>query len=131
MSRDRFYIFLVLGLVLILFSFIQRNRVKAEYIRDKKALLSFNKEAKELVELRAKEGDKKRQQHFLDSLMKIKNPSKDHSTSNSRVLEFDDLELRSLNQIIKKVQNSTLNIVKFDISRVDDGKAKVRLEIKK
>jgi hypothetical protein len=131
MTRNRFFAFLALAIVLLLFVYIQKERAKEEYLMQKKELLSFEKQAHELAQLKSKHKDKKVTERLISSLIRIKAPSKDYKKSDSRVLEFEDVDKRTLNQLIKKIQNSTLEVRKFDILRVDESKAKVRLEIKK
>ena len=131
MTRNRFLIFVALGLVLLLFTYIQKERSKDAYISQKEDLLIFEKEAKELGGLKSKHKDKKTTQRAIASLIKIKTTSKDFTKSDSRVLEFDALDKRALNQLIKKIQNSTLEIRKLDIIRESESVAKLRVEIKK
>ncbi|HIP02208.1 MAG TPA: hypothetical protein EYH01_07185 [Campylobacterales bacterium] len=131
MSRNRFLMFAALGLVLLLFTYIQKERAKDAYMSQKEDLLVFEKEAKELGGLKSKHGDKKAISRSVSTLLKIKAPSKDFTKSNSRVLEFEGLDKRVLNQLIKKIQNSTLEIRKLDIIRESASAAKLRVEIKK
>ena len=67
----------------------------------------------------------------LSSIKRIKTPSKDFTKADSRILEFEELDKRVLNQLIKKIQNSTLEIRKLDIIRESASSAKLRVEIKK
>lgn len=123
--------FVALALVLLLFVYIQKERAKDVYISEKEALLVFEKEAKELGSLKSKHKDKKLITRAIASLQRIKATSKDFTKSDSRVLEFDGLDKRVLNQLIKKIQNSTLEIRKLDIIRESKSTAKLRVEIKK
>lgn len=131
MSRNRFLMFVALGLVLLLFTYIQKERAKDDYKSAKEDLLVFEKEAKELGGLKSKHGDKKAISRSISTLLKIKAPSKDFTKSDTRVLEFEGLDKRVLNQLIKKIQNSTLEIRKLDIIRESASVAKLRVEIKK
>jgi len=131
MTQNRFLLFLALGFVLLLFTYIQKEKSKDAYISQKEDLLVFEKEAKELGGLKSKHKDKKITKRTIASLQKIKASSKDFTRSDSRVLEFDGLDKRVLNQLIKKIQNSTLEIRKLDIIRESASLAKLRVEIKK
>jgi urate oxidase len=131
MTRNRFYAFLALATVLLFFVYIQKNRAKESYLSQKEELLLFEKQAGELAKLKSKHKDKKVTERLITSLLKIKTPDKDYKKADSRILEFNDVDKNILNRLIKKIQNSTLEVIKFDILRVDESKAKVRLEIKK
>ena len=131
MSRNRFLLVSALAFILLLFVYISKQKQKSDYLEQKEALLVFEKEAKELGGLKSKQRDKKVKQRAIDTLKRIKAPTKDYKKSNAIVLEFSQLDKRVLNQLIKKIQNSTLEIVKLDILRDSDQFAKVRLEIKK
>ncbi len=131
MNRSRFITLSVLAFILLLFAYVQKQKQKSEYLSQKEALLVFEKEAKELGGLKSKQRDKKIKQRAIDTLKRIKAPTKDYKKSNAIVLEFDGVDKRVLNQLIKKIQNSTLEIVNLDIMRDSDQLAKVRLEIKK
>jgi hypothetical protein len=131
MNKNRFLLFASLAFVLLLFTYIQKQRARDSYMSKKEELLVFEKEAKELGTLKNKHKDKKVKERALASLKKIKAPSKDFTKSDSRVLEFDGLDKRVLNQLIKKIENSTLQIRKLDILREDESVAKLRVEIKK
>jgi hypothetical protein len=131
MTRKRLLFFVVLGLIVILFAYVQKNRAQEDYLSQKESLLVFEKEAKELGSLKNKHKDKKISKRVLSNLKKIKEPSKDYKKSNSRVLEFSDINSKVLNRLIKKIQNSTLEIQKFDVIRESEEKAMLRLEIRK
>ncbi len=131
MSRNRFLLFALLGVILLLFAYIQKERARDAYMSQKEALLVFEKEAKELGGLKSKHKDKKLIQRTIKYLQKIKATSKDFIKSDSRVLEFDNLDKSVLNQLVKKIQNSTLEVRKLDIIRESASTAKLRMEIKK
>ena len=131
MTKNRLLLFVGLGLVFILFAYVQKNRAQEAYLSQKENLLVFEKEAKELGSLKSKHRDKKVSKRVLDNLKRIKEPSKDYKKSDTRVLEFSQLDNKVLNRLIKKVQNSTLEIRKLDIIRESDENAMLRLEIKK
>lgn len=131
MSRNRFLLFALLGVILLLFAYIQKERARDAYMSQKEALLVFEKEAKELGGLKSKHKDKKLIQRTIKYLQKIKATSKDFIKSDSRVLEFDNLDKSVLNQLVKKIQNSTLEVRKLDIIRESASTAKLRVEIKK
>lgn len=131
MSRDRFILFTLLAVILLVFTYVKKENAKDVYMSQKEDLLIFEKEAKELGGLKSKHKDKKLIQKTLRYLQKIKAPSKDYTKSDSRVLEFENLDKSLLNQLIKKIQNSTLEIRKLDIIRESTTSAKLRVEIKK
>ena len=131
MTQKRFLLFAALSLVVLLFTYIQKERAKDAYMSQKEDLLVFEKEAKELGGLKSKHKNKKVIQRTISTLQKIKTASKDFTKSDSRVLEFDDLDKQILNQLIKKIQNSTLELRKLDIIRESESLAKLRVEIKK
>ncbi len=131
MRATNFLFFIAFSVVLLLVLYIQKQSAKDEYIKQKQEILLFEKEAKELAMLKKKYKDKKIAKRFVLNLQKIKAPSKDFTKSDSRVLEFDSLDARELNQLIKKIQNQTLQIKKIDIIRESESRSKLRLEIKK
>ncbi len=131
MTQKRFILFVVLSLVLLLFVYIKKEGAKKEYLVQKVELLAFEKEAKELAVLKNKYKDKKTTARLISSLKRIKAPSKDFTKQDIRVLEFEKLDIRALNQLIKKIQNATFVITKLEIIRESDTDAKLRVEIKK
>ena len=131
MRVTNFLFFIAFSVVLLLVVYIQKQSAKDEYIKQKQEIVLFEKEAKELAYLKKKYKDKKIAKRFVSNLQKIKAPSKDFTKSNSRVLEFDSLDARELNQLVKKIQNQTLQIKKVDIIRESESTSKLRLEIKK
>ncbi len=131
MTQKRFILFAVFSLVLLLFVYIKKESAKKEYLSKKIELLDFEKEAKELATLKSKYKDKKTITRLISSLKRIKVPSKDFTKQDIRVLEFEKLDIRALNQLIKKIQNATFVITKLEIIRESDTDAKLRVEIKK
>lgn len=131
MTQKRFILFVALSLVLLLFVYIKKQSAKEKYLAQKVELLAFEKEAKELAVLKNKYKDKKITTRLISSIKKIKAPSKDFTKQDIRVLEFEKLDTRVLNQLIKKIQNATFVITKFEIIRESDTDAKLRVEIKK
>lgn len=131
MTQNRFILFAALCFVLLVFVYVKKEGAKDDYLAGKKELLAFEKEAEELASLKNKYKDKKVAARLISSLEKIKTPSKDLTKSDTRVLEFEDLDLRVLNRLIKKIQNTTLIISKFEIIRESDTSTKLRVEIKK
>ncbi len=131
MTQNRLILFASLGLILLLFAYIQKERAISDYMTQKEELLVFEKEAKELGALKLKHKNKKSIERTLKTLTRIKAPSKDFTKSTLRVLEFDGLDVRVLNQLIKKIQNSSLPISKLEIVRVDASTAKIKMEIKR
>ncbi len=131
MTQKRFILFAVVSLVLLLFVYVKKEGAKKEYLSKKVELLAFEKEAKELALLKNKYKDKKITARLVSTLERIKSPSKDFIKQDIRVLEFEKLDMRVLNQLIKKIQNATLVITKFEITRESDTDAKLRVEIKK
>ncbi len=131
MTQKRFILFVALSLVLLLFVYLKKESAKKEYLAQKVELLIFEKEAKELAVLKNKYKDKKVTTRLISSLKKIKAPSKDFTKQDVRVLEFEKLDVRVLNRLIKKIQNATFVITKLEIIRESDTDAKIRVEIKK
>ncbi len=131
MRESRFIAFVLLFTLLLIFIYIQKQRVANEYMQKKEALIAFEKEAQELGTLKLKYKDKRLSSRALESLKRIESPSKDYVKSNLQVLEFDGLDLEKLNRVIKKIQNSTLKLNKLEIIRVDDTTSKIKMEIKR
>ncbi|MCH9812317.1 MAG: hypothetical protein K0U47_00030 [Epsilonproteobacteria bacterium] len=131
MTQRNFILFVAVSIVLLFLSYIQKEQVKSAYFESKKSLLVFEKEAKELASLKNKHKDKKTKARMVESLLKIKAPAKDYVKSDVRVLEFDGLTTNLLNRVVKKIQNSTIDIQKLEIIRESASIAKVRLEMKK
>ncbi len=131
MTQKRFILFAVFSLLLLLFVYVKKEGAKKEYFAKKVELLTFEKEAKELAVLKSRYNDKKTTTRLISTLKRIKAPSKDFMKQDIRVLEFEKLDARVLNQLIKKIQNATCVITKLEITRESDTDAKLRVEIKK
>ncbi len=130
MTKNRIFIFIALSAVILLFTYIKKENAKLSYIDQKKEILIFEKEAKELGVLQNKHKDKKSLKKLIKTLIAIKSPTKDYKKTNVRVLEFENINKRVLNRLLKKIQNSSLELRKLDIIRQTDSEAKVRVEFK-
>jgi hypothetical protein len=130
MTRNLLLVSISLGIVILLFTYIQKEDAKKSYMSQKEDLILFEKEAKELGVLKTKHKDKKLTKRIVDALRSIKSPAKDYKMAGTRVLEFDDVDARVLNRLIKKIQNSTLNLTKLDILRDSESSSKLRVEFK-
>jgi hypothetical protein len=127
--RDLVLLFGVLAIVLLVFTYLKKDDARDSYMKQKEELLTFEKEAKELGVLKNKQ-NKKTVQRVIQNLKKIQAPSKNFKKSGTRVLVFSELDASKLNRVIKKLQNSTLEIVKLDIIRESESSSKVKVEFK-
>lgn len=104
---------------------------KKQYFAEQENLALFTQEAKSLAGLKSKFGDKKVMQRTLKTLMRIAPVGKDFKRSDARVLVFENLSASTLDALLRKIENSTLNIKKLLITRLNDTSATLRLEIKR
>lgn len=131
MSKRNLLIFLSLIILLIVLLFSMVQSVKSEFYEKKSEIAVFSKEAKEFAQLKKKYKNKKDIKRIIISLNRISRATKDFTKSDQRVLLFDKLNKSSLNKLVKKIMNSSLELKKIIINRGEDGSAMLRVEIKK
>jgi len=131
MSQKNSIYFLIVSVLVLLLAYNMKNGAYNDFIEKKEQLVIFEKEANEIGTLKKNFQEKKIQKRLLSSLEKISKPSKDYEKTNLRILEFDNLNAATLNQLLKKIENSTLVVKKLTIERISSTNAKVQLEIKK
>ncbi len=131
MSLKRSILFLF-ALVLALFLlFMMGQNAKKSYEKEKENIEIFAQEAKSLSTLKRKFGDKKAFSRAVSTLTRIAKPSKDYKKSDVRILLFENLAPSTLNNLLRKIENSTLLLKKLEITRQNSATASVRLEIKR
>ncbi len=130
MSRQNSIIFFLLSILIVSFIYMMSRDAKSEYYSSLSDLKKFEVEAKSLAKLKSKFG-KKEDKRVIASLNRISQPSKDFKKSNSRVLVYENLALSTLANMIRRIENSTINIKNIEITRVSDSSANLRLEIEK
>ena len=119
---------IVISLVALIAIFGYLNlSVKSELSAKKDEFLSFYQDSKKIYLLkRLKKGEKA----ILGSLKSIKNPIiKDRSTS--KIYIFENLNLRDLNKLLKRIQGAYLPLKRIDIKRDMTNHATVTLEVAK
>ncbi len=131
MSKRNLLIFLSLIILLVVLLFSMVQSVKSEFYEKKSEIEVFSKEAKEFAQLKKKYKNKKDIKKIIKSLNRISRATKDFTKSDQRVLVFDKLNKSSLNKLVKKIMNSSLELKKIIINRGEDGSAMLRVEIKK
>jgi len=119
-------------IVLVLIAFIAvfgylNLSVKDELSAKKEEFLEFDKSAKKIYLLKRL---KKGQKAILRSLSSIKKPTvKDRGQY--KVYMFENLNLRDLNKLLKRVQGAYLPLKKIEIKRDTTNHATVILEVLK
>lgn len=131
MTQRHFLLFIALSLVVLIFTFVQKERSKEAYLQAKSDLVLFEQNAKEMGDLKRKFDDKKGVEKFIKSATSIQAPSKTMRKGDVEIVEFDGLDANRLNRLIKRVQNDTVELKKIEIKRSGEASASVRLEIQK
>ena len=119
------------ALVLVLLSivyFMKRNSYN-RLLEQQRYLVTFEQEAKEIGTLKKKFSDKQAIRRQIAMLERIAKPSKVFDKGKKKVLEFDDLNAQTLDTLMRKIANSTLRITRLSLTRIDDLRAKLRVEI--
>ncbi len=120
------------GVLLLLFVlYMMGNNAKKAYVSQKSALERFESQAHSLATLKEKFGDKNAMNRTLKTLERIAPVSKDLQKSSSRLLMYDNISATTLGNLLRKIENSTLNIKKLEIHRINENSASLHLEIKK
>ncbi len=112
----------------LIFLYMITGNAKKEYLIQKESLINFEAEAKELDFLTKRYDDKKRVTKEINSLKKSYHVSRESKKSDSLVLEFENLNKPSLNSLVKKLENSSLEIKSLDISK-NETKANLKVEL--
>jgi len=130
MSQKQSLLFFVGAFFLLFMIYMMGNNARKTYSLEKANVESFQKEAKSLASLKTK-FDKKSIERTVKTLTRIAAPAKDFKKSDVRVLVYENLALSTLNNLLRKIENSTLNIKKLEINRMNDSSVNLRMEIKK
>lgn len=131
MSQKQSLLFFVAAFIILFMVYMMGSNAKQLYFSEKENLESFSKEAKSLSALKSKFGDKKNIDRTIKTLNRIARASKDFKKSDVRVLFYESLTTSTLGNLVRKIGNSTLNIKKLEINRINETSATLRLEIKK
>jgi hypothetical protein len=130
MSLRQSLIFFI-GAVLALFvTYMMGQNARKSYMQEQSTLEAFEKDARSLAGLKSKFSDKENIDRAIKTLKRIAPTSKDFKKSDARVLLFENLDAGKLGSLIRKVENGTLNLKKFEIIRQSNESASLRLEIK-
>ena len=131
MSQKNILLFAVVSVLMLLVIYNMKQNAKVTFLSQKEQLVTFEKEAKEIGQLKKRFADKRANRRLLETLKRIAKPSKELDKSKEKILEFDQLNAQKLNALLRKIENSSLKIKRLTVNRIDDLHAKVRLEIAK
>ena len=131
MSQKNILLFALVSLLMLLVIYNMKQNAKATFLSQKEQLVTFEKEEKEIGQLKKRFADKRANRRLLETLKRIAKPSKELDKSKEKILEFDQLNAQKLNALLRKIENSSLKIKRLTVNRIDDLHAKVRLEIAK
>ena len=131
MSQKNILLFTVVSVLMLLVIYNMKQNAKATFLSQKEQLVTFEKEAKEIGQLKKRFADKRANRRLLETLKRIAKPSKELDKSKEKILEFEQLKAQKLNALLRKIENSSLKIKRLTVNRIDDLHAKVRLEIAK
>ena len=131
MTQKQSLLFFILASLILIMIYIMGNNAKKDFFSEKENLELFSKDAKSLSTLKNKFADKKNVQRTIKTLNRIARATKDFKKSDVHVLIYEDVSSTVLANLLRKIQNSTLNIKKLEINRLSGAKASLRLEIKK
>jgi len=127
MSKNKANIILLLLVSFIALMGYLNLSIKETYKTKRENYISFEKSAKEIYLLKRL---KKGVPLVISSLTSIKRPSIKSKTT-SKVYIFENLNLRDLNKLIKRIQGSYLPVKKLEIKRDTTNHAMVTLEVAK
>ena len=131
MSQKNILLFALVSLLAILVVYNMKQNAKAEFVTQKEQLVTFEKEAREIGQLKKRFADKRANRRLLETLKRIAKPSKEMDKSKEKILEFERLNAQKLNALLRKIENSSLKIKRLTVRRIDDLHANVRLEVAK
>ncbi len=131
MSQKNILLFALVSVLMLLVIYNMKQNAKSTFLSQKEQLVTFEKEAKEIGQLKKRFADKRANRRLLETLKRIAKPSKELDKSKEKILEFDQLNAQKLNALLRKIENSSLKIKRLTVNRIDDLHAKVRLEIAK
>jgi hypothetical protein len=131
MRLDRSSLILIASILLFMVTYFKLKEIRDEVNDRKSYLMNFERESKDLIKLKRKFDDKSVQNRVISTLNRISTPAKDMKKGDSRVLVYENLSPTSLNQFLRKLQNSTLKIKRVEIDRLSQTNATVKLEIKR
>lgn len=129
MSRKHVMLFAALVLVLLSIVYFMKRNSYNRLLEQQRYLVTFEQGAKEIGTLKKKFSDKQAIRRQIAMLERIAKPSKVFDKGKKKVLEFDDLNAQTLDTLMRKIANSTLRITRLSLTRIDDLRAKLRVEI--
>ncbi|NPA81754.1 MAG: hypothetical protein GXO31_03990 [Epsilonproteobacteria bacterium] len=127
MTKNSVYLLLLAAVLFVAVSYVLDFRAKKYYRVHAPEVDRLEVEAKELNELK-RMFDRSKTKSFINSLKRLRNPSKDYKRGGVRVLEFSALDKNSLRLIIKKILNSGIKLKTFRVMR-EKERASLYLEI--
>ncbi len=130
MSKKYFFIALAVGVFIVAVAYILDFRAKKYYRVHAPYVDRMEIEARELLELKSMFKDKNRLKREIETLKRIKSPSKDIKRGGVRILEFEGLDSSSLRVLLRKILNSALKLKVFRVVREKESAA-VYLEIER
>ncbi|RUM68073.1 MAG: hypothetical protein DSZ05_01690 [Sulfurospirillum sp.] len=131
MSQKNILLFALISFLLILLLYNIKQNARAEFVAQKEQLMTFEKEAKEIGQLKKRFADKRANRRLLETLKRIAKPSRELDKTKEKILEFEGLDAQKLNALLRKIENSSLKIKRLRVKRIDDLHADVHLEIAK
>ncbi len=130
MSKKYFLFAILIGVFITIASYILDFRAKKYYRVHSPEIDKMEVEARELLELKSMFKDKKKSKRIIETLKRIKAPSKEYKKGDVYILEFEGLNRSSLHSMLRKILNSALKLKVFRVVRDKEGAA-VYLEIER
>ncbi len=131
MSQKQSLLFFVVASLLLGLVYVMGTNAKRAYMVEKGRLESFTKEAKSLSTLKERFANNQNRERTLKMLHRIVAPSKEFKKSDVHVFVYENLAASTLNNLVRKIENSTLEIKRLEIDRINEASATLTMEIKK
>ena len=130
MNKRTLILVAFLATVVLGITYVMAQRAKSDYLDSAKSLVEFETKAKALKQLKQR-FDKHATKRMIETLSRIA-PAQNHiPKTNSEIFVYENLSASTLSRLLRKIENSPLQIKNLDITRVSEAGVNLRLEIAK
>ncbi len=130
MSKRTLILVALLAVVVLGISYTMAQRAKADYLASAQALSAFETQAKALKQLKQR-FDKHASKRTMETLSRIAPVQNRIPKANAEIFVYENLSASTLSRLLRKIENSSLQIKNLEITRVSDAGVNLRVEIAK
>ncbi len=130
MSKRTLLLMALLSVVILGISYTMTQRAKSDYLESAQRLVAFETKAKVLKQLKRR-FDKQATKRTLEMLARIAPVQNRIPKANSEIFVYENLSASTLSRLLRKIENSALQIKNLELKRVSEAGVNLRVEIAK